>query len=315
MLLTIFSPSLFHPVLGCDPAWDSGPNLCDEPDPGRAPAGLEATESAPLGATQVVAGVDELCARPTGFKRFACDSRALGRTLTLRHPRDRSRALGVLAGAGALFAERRDIQEYFQDHHRTSRTHYYDAARNLGKGGAAPLFAAALYITGKASGDSYHTESAQILLESMLYGGVLALTGQFVIASDRPEDGTAVHTLRSNGHGVSGDVALAASVVAPLDRRYLRIGPNDGRGRKFLKVTGRGLLYTALALTAAQRVDADKHWAPDVFLGAAAGLTAGYSICSAHEPPPNNAQRGRGASSFQPTLVPIAGGLALSWSY
>jgi hypothetical protein len=261
------------------------------------------------------APVDDLCAHPTGFKRFACDSRALGRTLTLRDPRDRYRALGVLAGAGVLFAERRDIQEYSMDHRSASRTRVYDRARNLGKGGAAPLFAGALYLTGKISGDSYHTESAQILLESMLYGGLLALTGQVVIASDRPEDGTAVRTLHSNGHGVSGDVALAAAAVAPLDRRYLRIKPNDGRGRKFLKVTGRSLLYTALALTAVQRVDADKHWAPDVFLGAAAGLTAGYSICSAHEPPPNDALRDRAAGSFRPTLVPISGGLALSWSF
>jgi len=110
-------------------------------------------------------------------------------------------------------------------------------------------------------------------------------------------------------------VAIAASAVAPLDRRYLRIGPNDGRGRKFLKITGRSLLYAALALTAAQRVDANKHWAPDVFLGAAAGLTAGYSICSAHAPPENDAQRDHAAGSLRPTLVPVAGGLALSWSF
>ena len=44
-------------------------------------------------------------------------------------------------------------------------------------------------------------------------------------------------------------------------------------------------------------------------------LTAGYSICTAHQPPPSDAQRDRAAASFRPTLAPVPGGLAMSWSF
>ena len=69
-------------------------------------------------------------------------------------------------------------------------------------------------------------------------------------------------------------------------------------------------LGTYLMLTAAQRMDADKHWAPDVFLGAAAGLTAGYSICTAHE-----AVKMPRTDSRHPNIVPTGNGLALAWSF
>jgi hypothetical protein len=250
------------------------------------------------------------CDKPTGVKRFLCDSRALGRRLMLREPGDAYRALGIFGTAGALFAERNDIRDAVLEHRSSTRTHLYRDAQTLGKGATAPLIATALYVAGKATSNSYHTESAQILAESTLYAGILAVTGQFVLASERPEDGRAVHFFRRMGHSVSGDVAIAASVVAPLDRRYLRFRPEDGPGRKFLRVSGRTVLYAALMLTAMQRMDADKHWAPDVFLGAAAGLTAGYSICSAHEP-----ARLADVHPRRPAVVPTTGGLSLVWSF
>lgn len=256
----------------------------------------------------------EGCARPTGWRRFVCDSRALGGRLLLRGSGDPARALGTLATAAVLFAERKEIQDYAQDHRSSSRTRLYDAGRNLGKGAATPVFAAGFYLAGKLAHDSYQTETAQVMLESTLYAGLLAVSGQLVLASDRPRVGDRVRFFHGGGHGVSGDVAIAASVVAPLDRRYLRWRDEDSPGTKILKTAGRSALYTALALTAFQRIDAGAHWAPDVFLGAAAGLTAGYSICSEHETARETAQGAR-PDPVRPSLVPIPGGFALQWSF
>src|SRR5439155_11104495 len=118
---------------------------------------------------------------------------------------------------------------------------------------------------GKLSHESYHVESAQVLLESMLLAGVIAGTGQTVLSSERPRDGKKVHFFRTGGHGVSGDVTLAASIVAPIDRRYLRIKAGDDGWTKLFKVAGRSVLYAGVGLTALERMDTRAHWAPDVF--------------------------------------------------
>jgi hypothetical protein len=306
------------------PTWNSHverairkPAECACADPARSQPGDGACPAAPPDEIESTAR----CGGVTGFRRFGCDSRALGERFLLRDKGDRVRALGTLAITGALYGYRERIHDTVLGHRSSSRTSVYDGARNLGKGVATPLIATGLYLTGLFGHDSYHKESAQILLESGLYTGILAVTGQFLIASDRPRDGSHVRALHANGHGVSGDVAIAASVVAPLDRRYFRIRPGDKPGVKFVRVAGRSLLYAGLALTAMQRMDSDAHWAPDVFLGAAAGLAVGNALCTAHEPRGPAHEAGglphfAGArSSLIPSLAVFPGGLGLAWSF
>jgi hypothetical protein len=239
---------------------------------------------------------------------------ALGRRLALREPGDTRRALTIAAVTGALYAIRDDIRHEVDERRSPSRTRLYDDARTLSKGWVSPLIAGSLLLAGKVGRNPRNVETAQIMLESTAYSAAVASSGSFILAAERPEDGSSVDVFRTSGRGVSLDVALAASVVAPLDRRHLRWRDTDGGWVRAAKATGRGLLYGALGLTAMQRLDADKHWAPDVFLGAAAGLSVGYSICSAHEgaaPPargPAPARR-RASVNLQPN------GIGLRWEF
>jgi hypothetical protein len=59
--------------------------------------------------------------------------------------------------------------------------------------------------------------------------------------------------------------------------------PRDGRPKRWLKRGATGLLYAGAGLTALQRIDDDKHWAPDVFLGLVNGFTVGEMLCHARE--------------------------------
>jgi len=218
-----------------------------------------------------------------------------------------------VAAAGLLYAGRDEIQEQVREHRSSGRTDLLEGGRLLSRGVVSPLLAGAFFLTGRMTGQSRYTETSQILLESTLFSVALAEAGSFVLAAERPEDGDSVRFFSSGGHGVSLDVALAASVVAPIDRRHLRFKPGDGRSRKIGKVAVRSVLYTAVGLTALARMDADKHWAPDVFLGAASGLAVGYSLCSAHEAP----ARGSGtppAGRWHPSVSAVPGGILLSWS-
>jgi hypothetical protein len=107
--------------------------------------------------------------------------------------------------------------------------------------------------------------------------------GQFVLSTQRPDEGDDINFFKWGGHGVSGDAALAASVVPVLKNQYLLVRPGDRGGLRAWKRTATGLLYTGAFLTGYQRINNDKHWAPDVFLGLVTGFTVGQILCDSHD--------------------------------
>ena len=251
------------------------------------------------------------CLAPTGWRRFGCDTSTLARRWSLRDARDRRNFFIGAATTVGLYALRDEAREWILESESPGRTDVAEDGRLISRGIVSRLFAGGLWLASRATDNPYHAESAQILLTSTFYATVVTGVGNLVLAAERPMDGDDVDFLALDGHGFSLDVALAASVVAPLDRRYLRFDADDGRGAKAWKVAGRSVLYAALGLTALQRMDADKHWLPDVFLGAAAGLTTGYMLCTAHGSP-----SGRAASpTRRPALAVLPGGLLLEWRF
>ena len=153
----------------------------------------------------------------------------------------------------------------------------------MGKGRFAPTLALIAYASSLITKNEREKETASLLLESMAFSATAASAGQLILATERPEDGDSIRFFRSNGHGVSLDAALAASVIPPLRRQYLRVKPSDSKPKRFWKRTGTAILYTGAILTAYQRIDQDKHWAPDAFLGTMVGLGVGSTLCRAHD--------------------------------
>lgn len=193
------------------------------------------------------------------------------------------RISGIVGTTAVLYLLRDEIREIVQRNRNDARTDFFSKVRTMGKGAFAPSLALVSWLSSYATHNDREKETALLLMESFAYSAAGAAVGSFTLAAERPEDGDDVTMFSVYGHGVSLDAALAASVIRPLHRQYLRVRPGDGGGRKFWKRSVLGLLYAGAGLTAYQRMYQDQHWAPDVFLGTWTGLTVGKNLNRAHD--------------------------------
>jgi hypothetical protein len=246
---------------------------------GRTPTpGAESPSSSPD--TGGAKGTPE---RPFGWKQFRFDLSYVARKPAHLDAREKRVVFAVAGTTGLLYVFREDIQEAWQKNRAESRTDFLNSARFMGGAAFAPTVALAAYVASFVTHNEREKETAQLVLESMALSGLGATMGSFVLAAERPEDGDEVRFFRTDGHGISSDVAFAASVIPPLRRQYLRVRPEDRVGRRILKHGISAVLYSGMVFTALQRIDANKHWAPDVFLGMVTGIGVGRTLGRAHD--------------------------------
>jgi len=259
-------------VLSADPEppSDSPAAAVRENPAGEKPAGLGA--SVPTGGPH-----------PHGFRQIGVDAKYLV-TRPLHLDRDGKIKIALTVGtAGALFLLRNRIRGKAQEDRSDARDQFLQKPRIMGKAAFAPSLSLIAYGASFLTRDDREKETAVLLLESMAFTGVGVGLGQFVLSSQRPEEGKEVRFFRWGGHGISGDAGLAASVVPVLRRQYLTVHPEDGTTLRFWKRSATGILYAGAALTVYQRINNDKHWAPDAFLGMVTGLTVGETLCDSHD--------------------------------
>lgn len=250
--------------------------------------------------------VNRVPEKPFGWKQFRFDLSYVARKPAHLDAREKRVVIGVAGTTGLLYVFRKDIQEAWQENSSESRTDFLNSARFMGGAAFAPSVALAAYVASFVTHNEREKETAQLVLESMALSGLGASLGSFVLAAERPEDGDEVRFFHTDGHGISSDVAFAASIIPPLRRQYLRVRPEDSVGRRILKHGISALLYSGMVFTALQRMDADKHWAPDVFLGMVTGLGVGRTLGQAHD----EARMRRSRLAFR--VLPR--GVAVTWT-
>ena len=247
---------------------------------------------------------EEAALRPYGFRQIGLDVSYLATRPFHLDRRGWMKVAATLGTAAILYADREVIRDMAQEHRTPGRDDFLQKPRIMGKAAFAPSLALISYGASFATHDDREKETAVLLLESMAFTGAAVGLGQSVLSTRRPEEGNDIRFFSRRGHGFSGDAGLAASVVPVLKNQYLLVRPGDGGGHRFWKRTATGLLYTGALLTGYQRINNDKHWAPDVFLGLVTGFTVGQILCDSHD-------RTRQERRSRVALTAVPGGIGL----
>ena len=285
-------------------AEEAGPALPAEDPPSgpSASAGPQTTGANPP--PQEIRKEEEAALHPHGFRQIGLDVRYLA---TRPFHLDRLGWMKVAATFGTaaiLYSDRELIRDMAQERRTAGRDDFLQKPRIMGKAAFAPSLALISYGASFATHDDREKETAVLLLESMVLTAAVVGLGQSVFSTQRPEEGDDVQYFSRRGHGFSGDAGLAASVVPVLKNQYLLVRPGDTGGRRFWKRTATGLLYTGAILTGYQRINNDRHWAPDVFLGLVTGFTVGQILCDSHD-------RTRQEARSRVALTAVPGGIGL----
>lgn len=206
---------------------------------------------------------------------------------------------GVVAVGGALYAVDLEITEATL---RQAGHQPHDALRDIGDFfepiglmGNTNAYWGAGILVGYATGQEWLRAPARDLLVSHWIAGLMRNPVRDLVGRRRPADGMGPRTfVRGEGtsfpSGHSSTIMQVATILSHhIDRRWASV-----------------LLYGAAASVVFQRVDDEKHWASDAWIGAAWGWGVARTILA------DRTDRGRGPAGPALVLAPGPGGLGLA---
>jgi membrane-associated phospholipid phosphatase len=270
-------PAPPDPPVAPEPA--AAPESPATPQPPPAPPGAPA---APPDTAAPGAATGRPPDAPRTWARTGADARyVFGRPAHLDAAGWTKLGVGIGVG-GALYAVRADVRDWSQDHQDQVPGQVLNDARLLGRAAAPLLLAGGFYLAGVAGGSEYRKETSIVLLENLAFASAITGVAQRVLATERPRYGNGIEWFGAGGgHSVSGDVTVAASVLAPIIDRHLLTEADDSRAVRAWKHAGTWGLYGTAGLVALQRIHANAHYLPDVYFGYLNGLAVGRMIVDA----------------------------------
>lgn len=210
---------------------------------------------------------------------------------------DWSLAGGTIATTALLTTLDDDARDFARRNQSSSGSDVAGVGNSLGLVLPSLALSGALYVTGLAADAPLVRRAGRHAGQSLLYAGLITGAMKFVIGRARPLLDNSQYEFRAlarddrnqalpSGHATVA-FAMASSLSADIDHPAATV-----------------TLYGLATLTAVSRVYSDRHWASDVFLGAAIGTACGYAVA-------NMDNAGDDASSM--IIVPLPDRLTIVW--
>ncbi len=209
----------------------------------------------------------------------------------------------VAGGVAVLFAQDEAIQERITAQGWNGAGGVFAVGQLYGDVRIAGALGGGIWMCGIVTGDRSLRELGRLTLSAVLYAGLITTAVKSLSGRSRPYVGEGPrmfrplqfdteHTSFPSGHST---VAFAVSSVlsSRIDHPVATI-----------------VLYSLASLTAAQRMVASKHWASDVFLGAAVGYGIGTAVVKISQQRESEQTTGVNMT-FAPVLTARGTGLAL----
>jgi membrane-associated phospholipid phosphatase len=185
------------------------------------------------------------------------------------------RLTAVLGTGALLYAFDLKIHNWSQDHRTPKTEDWAHFGSSLGSGLFLGGLIASLYLGGEVFDEISLRKTALLSLESWLTAGAFVIGMKAILGRARPYTGLDPNyfkpfSFKPDYHSFPSGHAASAFAVATVIADQT----------DFILVDV--LAYSVSTLVAASRVHESKHWASDVFIGAAIGYFIGKKICSLH---------------------------------
>jgi membrane-associated phospholipid phosphatase len=211
------------------------------------------------------------------FKGYLTDSKAILTSPTRFERPEWIKASLIFAGGLTLYLFDENIKDWTREH-KDSRTEDISIlAEHFGDGKYLLAGLGGLFLYGENFDNYQATRTALLGLESFVISGLFTQVVKFTFHRHRPKSGDPYDTWdgpsTSSNHlsFSSGHSAVAWSVATVVATEY----------KDTPYVTP--ISYTIAALASLSRVHDDKHWASDVFIGAALGYFTSKAVISYHQ--------------------------------
>jgi len=174
-----------------------------------------------------------------------------------------------------LYAFDQKIHDWSQEPHTPETEDWARFGSSLGNGLFLGGLITSLYLGGEIFDERGLRKTALLSLESWMTAGALVIGLKAIFERARPYTGKGSHhykpfSFSSGYHSFPSGHAASAFAVATVIAGQTEF------------ILADVLAYSLSTLVAVSRVHESKHWASDIFIGAAIGYFIGKKICSLH---------------------------------
>ena len=210
------------------------------------------------------------------LKRFGLDVHEIIKAPASWQGQDFWRLTAILGAGTLLYVFDENIDNWSQERRTPSSEDVAQLGSALGNGGNLAALMATLYVTGEIFGNRGLRKTALLSLESWLTSGAVVLGMKAIAGRARPYTDKGPYsfhpfTFRSDHYSFPSGHATSAFAVAAVI--------SDQSDSLAIDI----LAFSLSTFVAISRLHERKHWASDVFIGAAIGYFIGKKISGLHQ--------------------------------